>query len=176
MKHLHWDIESLDTKLSAIVVSIGAIWYDPNTDELGDQYYNVLNIAEQRDVGRSDSPETITWWAQQSPEARAVLEAPHIPVQIVLKQLGDFMFGVQGVWGNGVDFDNAIIGDLYRSFGVRAPWSFSKNRCFRTIKNLPLPKTFVEPVREGTHHNALDDAIYQARYHQAIAKALNLRF
>lgn len=176
LKHLAWDIETLDTKPSAAVVSIGAIWYDPNTDELGDTYYAVLAIQPQYDAGRTYSASTLEWWAQQSEAAQSVLSAPATPVELVLKQLGDFMFCAQGVWGNGADFDNVIIGDLYRSFSQKAPWSFGKNRCFRTIKSLPLPRTFVAPVREGTHHNALDDAIYQARYHQAVAKALALVF
>ena len=41
------------------------------------------------------------------------------------------------------------------------PWAFYEERDFRTLKNLP---DAVEVEHEGTEHDALDDAIYQARY------------
>ena len=70
-----------------------------------------------------------------------------------------------------MDFDNIILGSLYDAFGLRKPWSYSR---YRTVKNLGIgPRT--PKVREGVHHNALDDAITQARHLQEIFACLKPR-
>lgn len=123
---------------------------------------------------------TMKWWMEQSPEARAVFkEEPSTPNEacFLFHQWIQIHVGpVEGMWGNGSDFDNVILGGLFDAVGCPRPWSHSKNRCFRTIKNIALPKEVVQPVREGVHHNALDDAVYQTKVLLAAAKALNLRF
>ena len=53
------------------------------------------------------------------------------------------------------------------------PWSYGKNRCYRTMKrifgeNVPL-------VRQGVHHNGLDDAITQAVHLQEIFACVTRR-
>src|SRR5690606_5722085 len=68
------------------------------------------------------------------------------------------------MWGNGADFDNIILGSLFEDYGYTKPWAtYSNNRCFRTMNNLVKNRTFVDPGRHGVHHNALDDAITQAK-------------
>lgn len=62
-----------------------------------------------------------------------------------------------GVWGNGSDFDNVLIANACKAVGRPLPWKYYKNMCFRTMKNLFKVKV----DRSGTHHNAVDDAVYQ---------------
>ena len=38
------DLETLSTKPNAAIVSIGAVFFDPKTGELGDTYYQVIDI------------------------------------------------------------------------------------------------------------------------------------
>ena len=40
------------------------------------------------------------------------------------------------LWGNGSDFDNVIVGSLFDSFGLVKPWSYGRNRCYRTMKRM----------------------------------------
>jgi exodeoxyribonuclease VIII len=82
-------------------------------------------------------------------------------------------YKVAHVWGNGSDFDNAIINNLAKSFGAPKPLNYKRNRCFRTLKALfgqHIPEHATIPM--GTHHNALDDAMYQAVQHGYIHRAL----
>ena len=64
------------------------------------------------------------------------------------------------IWGNGATFDNSIVQRMFEAKGYPVPWNTFGDRCYRTAINMlgrpPL-------VRNGTHHNALDDAIYQAQ-------------
>lgn len=182
MTHISIDLETLDTIPSAVVLSCGLVAFDPNTGEILDkQYTRFVKLDEQAARGRTISPSTVYWWARQSEEARRVMTDNEIFGEGTVSGLRniDTFFGqhdADGVWGNGSDFDNAILGSLFRSFDMRTPWSYGKNRCLRTIKNLKLPKTFIAPIRVGTHHNALDDAEYQANYVSAVCKALSLQF
>lgn len=63
------------------------------------------------------------------------------------------------VFGNGSDFDNAIVAETFKRVGLPVPWKYRNSRCLRTAKDY-LPK--VDLKRDGVHHRALDDARYQA--------------
>lgn len=177
--HCMIDLETLDTRPSAVVLSIGAVLFDPNSDFLGPTYYAKLEIADQVERGRTKSAATMEWWAKQSDAAReeAFGMKDKQPTEIVLSSLRQFInhavvnSGLVGVWGNGAAFDNVIVNDLYASFGAARPWPYWMDCCFRTVKSLWTPDGFVKPERQGTHHNALDDATHQARYLQALVKA-----
>lgn len=167
MDNLMIDLETLDVKPSAVVVSIGAVWFD-GKDRLGAEFYEVCDLDDQFRYGRTMAPSTVKWWLQQSAEAREVFIKPPTKTSKVLADFVDFLGEGNKwakVWGNGADFDNIILGGLYETYGVARPWSYGNNRCFRTLKNL---YQIIPPNRVGTHHNALDDAKYQAEWANAI--------
>ena len=75
------------------------------------------------------------------------------------------------VWSMGADFDLPMIAHAFRSMSMEVPWKFWNSRCARTYKTLPQAAK-VKLARAGTHHNALDDAVYQAQLMQAIQAEL----
>lgn len=164
--HIMVDLEAMDTAHTAAILSIGACKVDLDTGEISDKFYRVVNYDSSSALGLTTSSATKSWWDKQSPEARKVFTDPNIPV---IQALGEFatylrIFGVNSVklWGNGSDFDNTILTTAYNLAGSPIPWRFYNNRCFRTIRK-SLGHMVAEPAREGTYHNALDDAIYQAK-------------
>ena len=183
MNHIMLDLETLDTTSSAVVISIGAVAFDPEINALGDKFYVELtdDIARQQAHGRTISGDTVRWWMQQDVLAKRAFSVPppdgveRVNTFEALSRFGLFVAtnGARDVelWGNGADFDNIILGSLYDAFGLRKPWSHSRNRCYRTMKNLGIgPRRPL--VREGVHHNALDDAITQAVHLQEIFTCL----
>lgn len=187
MNHIMVDIETLDTVQSAVVLSIGAVAFDPHSKELGEKFYVEFteDLANQQIKGRTISADTVQWWMMQSDAARSIFArrdeddlitpkpanpAVRMSTEHGLNEFSQFIARHGGkkveLWGNGADFDNVIIGSLYDSFDLLKPWSYGKNRCYRTMKrifgeNVPL-------VRQGVHHNGLDDAITQAVHLQEI--------
>jgi hypothetical protein len=170
--HIMVDIETLDTEQSAVVLSIGAVAFDPVTGLLGEKFYVEMtdDLTTQQKLGRTISADTVKWWISQGALAKQVftedpkVENNRMPTTHALIEFDRFIERCGGgkniqLWGNGSDFDNVIIGSLYASFQMKKPWSYSKNRCYRT-KKAENPQ--VPLKREGTHHNALDDAITQA--------------
>lgn len=177
MRDVMIDLETRGTGPGCAIVSIGAVAFDPAGGSLGAEFYTVVSAASCRDHALREEAGTMKWWGEQSPEARAVLaqseaaDAPHL--EVALARLADFMIDQAPAsklrpWGNGSDFDNAILAYLYRVAGAPLPWFFWNSRCFRTLKSLG---TVPEPPREGTHHNALDDARHQARWACALYAA-----
>ena len=178
MSHIMLDIETLDTTQSAVVLSIGAVVFDPHSKELGEKFYVefTTDLDTQQRVGRTVSAATVTWWMQQGAAAKQIFVDPapegvrRVSTAQGLTEFASFIARNGGkeaqLWGNGSDFDNVIVGSLFDSFGLIKPWSYSKNRCYRTMKRL-----FGENVklhRQGVHHNGLDDAITQAVHLQEI--------
>lgn len=184
MQHIMLDLETLDTKQTTVVISIGAVAFDPKTNALGDHFYLELtaDVSSQQARGRTISGDTINWWMQQSNEARKVFDcvAPNPNRVSTFEALSRFGLFVAAngdkdceIWGNGADFDNVILGSLYESFGLNKPWSYSRNRCYRTMRNLGIGPR--RPTRVGTYHNALDDAVTQATHLQEIYACLKSR-
>lgn len=187
MHHIMLDLETLATDNRAVVTSIGAVAFDPldtGANSIGEKFYveMVDDLATQHKAGRTTHPETVVWWMRQGQAAQQLFapdqglpEHPRVSTVQALAMFSDFMNrhkGSQGVelWGNGADFDNMILGSLYDDMGIKRPWSYGRNRCFRTMKN--MYGTPHKPERFGVHHNALDDAYTQAKHLQVIYSKL----
>lgn len=182
--HIMLDLETLDTASSAVVVSIGAVAFDPGTNVLGDKFYVEMteDTAAQQARGRTISGDTVRWWMQQDTSAKRVFSESIDGVDRLdtFEALSRFNLFVAAngdrdveLWGNGADFDNVILGSLYDAFGLRKPWSYSRNRCYRTMKSIGIGPR--RSARVGTHHNALDDAVTQAIHLQEIFACLAQR-
>ncbi len=167
------DMETLGVSVTAPIISIAAVYFDPKTGRIGDSFYKVIKLDSSLANGVIE-PSTLSWWMMQSDEARQVFnDQSAVTFVEALHQLSDFAVSDGGsdllqVWGNGASFDNAIIAHAYSQAGIDLPWRFRNDRDVRTIVSLCSEIKNVNVlnsvVREGIHHNALDDAIYQARY------------
>jgi len=170
------DIETLDTRPSAVVLSIGVVLFnrrDPSVKM--EELKLTFGLKEYRDaqikVGRTVDKETVAWWKKQDADAKLIFRQGNVPsVEKALGELSAFLTQYDTkvlVWGNGASFDNTILVSLYRSFGMEAPWKFWNNRCFRTFKgehgHIARPPAFA-----GVKHDAVDDARQQALYLQAM--------
>lgn len=178
MKDLMVDLETLATSNDAVIASIGAVYFDPRTGALGAQFYANVSMDSCLELGLKTSEETLRWWDKQTAEARAHLMTPEPrPLKGVLQEFTDWI-NANGrdpfVWGNGCMFDNVIMSSAYQVCGLRRPWHFRNDRDVRTLVALGNAKGLgPEKVkREGVHHNALHDAIYQTQYVSHIYQAL----
>lgn len=174
------DIETLDTQPTAIVLSLGACRFDYNVEELKlsreDVFYTTFNVDEQAQAGRTASWSTIKWWFKQSKEAFQAVSGDDSPP--FREALNDFAGWLQrepatAIWGNGSDFDNVILANLYRTAGMEPPWNFWDNRCFRTFKNVHDVLNSRKPAEPKVKHHALQDAIFQAEWLIGIFKKIH---
>ncbi|WP_250143699.1 exonuclease, partial [Escherichia coli] len=175
--HLMIDLKTMGKNPDAPIISIGAIFFDPQTGDMGPEFSKTIDLETAGGVIDRD---TIKRWLKQSREAQSAIMTDEIPLDDALLQLREFIdensgeFFVQ-VWGNGANFDNTILRRSYERQGIPCPWRYYNDRDVRTI--VELGKAIDFDVRtaipfEGERHNALDDARYQAKYVSAIWKKL----
>ena len=175
--HLMIDLETMGKNPDAPIISIDAIFFDPQTGDMGPEFSKTIDLETAGGVIDRD---TIKWWLKQSREAQSAIMTDEIPLDDALLQLREFIdensgeFFVQ-VWGNGANFENTILRRSYERQGIPCPWRYYNDRDVRTIVELGKAIDFDARTAtpfEGERHNALDDARYQAKYVSAIWQKL----
>ena len=158
------DLETMGNGSNAAIVAIGAVAFNIHKRELGSEFYRTVTLASSMSSGGVCDASTIMWWLSQSEESRLSLTSLEpVPIEVALAQFACWYSQVAEedgeVWGNGATADNVWMANAYRRLGLRVPWSYKKDRCYRTVRALH-PKVERKPF--GVAHNALDDAKSQA--------------
>jgi len=175
-KHVMIDLETMGVRPNASIVSIGAVHFD--RDQILSEFYTSVSLSSCLEAGLTTDQSTIDWWMKQSIEARLAWQRDDAPsLSDALSKLTVWVRSIGGMrdicpWGNGADFDLTIIGSAHRAFDVDPPWEYYNHRCFRTMKSMFNVPDF---PRQGTHHNALDDAKHQAIHLQRIMAKYNIQ-
>ncbi|NSZ73890.1 3'-5' exoribonuclease [Agrobacterium tumefaciens] len=161
------DLETLGTAVNAPVVAIGAVFFNPETGELGETFDAAIDIEDAMRYGKA-SGSTIRWWLGQGEAARQkVIRGKH-PAHLVFTKFHEFCLrhgDSVKPWGNGASFDISILEYAFgRIIERQAPWKFWNVCDCRTIKRLADGLVDFDGKLEGTAHTALDDAMHQARW------------
>lgn len=177
------DLETLGKRAGCQILSIGACYFQRGGPvAIGRTFYTACrtNRGHQERLGLHADADTLDWWSKQGGEAKKVLseaKSPKAPtLRACLTQFNDFLAAADGtsrqvrVWGNGSDFDNAILFAAYAACGVKPGWEFYNSRCFRTWKS--EFGDVRKPEFKGVKHHALGDAIHQAEHAHQIFRYL----
>ena len=173
---LMFDLETADNTSTSAIASIGAVLFDARSDWIGDTFHIHVSLENCQRHGLTIGASTFLWWLVQSDEARMTLShgqldpAPLVTALESFSAFGKPVFENRAgqVWCNGASFDIPILANAYRAIGFEPPWRFYAECDLRTLKSL---NKFLRIERTGTHHNALDDAINQARLVQHILQS-----
>lgn len=168
-KSLMIDIETLDTKPSAIVLSVGGCFFDldnPNTtiQELyQNSIYLELNPKEQENKNRTISIDTLTWWLNNDLNLKAFFENISINTGRNLKLLSDFIISnqIKSVWSKSPSFDMNILDSLFSDFNMTFPIGFRDRFDVRTVLEIRKLTEISKIKLQGNGHHALNDAINQ---------------
>lgn len=155
------DIETLDVKPTGVIVSVGICAFD--MEGIHAKQYFILDGEEQVTKGRTISFDTIEWWFRQNEAVHkaAFNLTTRGSVKEFLEGFAYFctLHNVNKVWAQGTDFDLSMIADLHRDYDYELPYQFFLARDSRTMIDYMSSD---RPTRGGDHHNAMDDAVYQA--------------
>ena len=164
------DVETLSTKNNAVVISVGVVVFDT---DITSTFGAVISDPDvQADYGAHVQPSTALWWMKQSEEARHQFKQSGIATVDILNQIS-FLYTTMKcttVWSYGSSFDICVMENLYKLFGIQVPWTYKNVRCCRTLVSL-----FPHMQREDpeVRHNALDDAIAQAKTCMRVFKSIS---
>lgn len=171
------DLETMGLPPNGAIVSIGACFFDMKTREIGPTFNRVINLATAVRDGGTIEPSTVMFWLAQGEAARNGIRFNAEEIRTVLADFSAFIAEHSRhkdaiVWGNGANFDITLMEGAYQRAGIQVPWSPFRVRCFRTLRNMyPSTEYNADDKGDGAH-NALTDAIFQAKH---IFKVLDAR-
>ncbi len=185
MTDLMIDLETLGKKPGCAILSIGACVFDRKTGDIGKTFYREISIPASEDIGLLIDASTVEWWHKQSTAARELLQrcdnykmhSPETAANLFTNWLkSNTSADTNGIWANDPTFDHKILEHMLHQTGNKTPWPFFLERSCRTIVDIGR-ELGIDPKKEmpfeGTPHNALDDAIHQAKYVSAIYQHIN---
>lgn len=172
-EHVMVDIETLGKGSTAAILSIGMVKFNPFNDVIYDSFYVPVDPESSQALGLTIDASTVMWWLDPLRDAarQAMLAESRVDLPSALYGLVDWFGEDKPVWGNGSTFDNVILANAFRACQIDLPWQFWNDKCYRTLKGQAKS---IKLKRRGTYHNALDDAISQAKHMQAIVQHLGL--
>lgn len=170
------DIETLGTGGNSHVLSIGLVWFDINHPD--ESLIELPIIYPVMDQPRSQiDGETVQWWMKQGVEAKEVFAyaLERDSLSDAAAEVANAVDKASRVWAKDPDFDCVILDNFVRNYlnkGIK--WPFWKNRSVRTMLDV-YPQAKQLPF-EGVEHNALADAVHQAKQMQSVFTYLKSRF
>lgn len=170
MRDLMIDLETMGTGPDGAIVSFGAVFFDENG--LGDEMYRSVNLATAVREGGELDASTVMWWLGQDDATRNAVRFGGVDIKEALGDLHSFIVKRAGteakVWGCSPTFDCLKIERAMKRIGMKTPWKYFNERCYRTVRER---NALVEQDERTGLHNALDDAKFQARHLIKIMKA-----
>jgi hypothetical protein len=161
--HLMIDFETLDVGSMPVLLSVGAVVFNPYKEQPFIDFERSIDIQSCIDLGGTISGSTIKWWMGQSAEARNKITNP-TTVQGTAKEVFVSIAAfckehkVKKVWGQGANFDPVICDNYYKALGIKSPWLYYNVRDTRTLFDL----TGITRTPIAIKHSALEDARGQA--------------
>lgn len=159
------DIETLDTKSSAVVIQIGAVVFD--YDQFGeyavlDEFIVFLPVMEQVREGRTISADTVAFWMSRDNHvmlSNIIVEGHE--GKVTLKDWESFLSShkCDRYWFQGPTFDAIILEDLMKS----VPWKYFQVRDQRTVDDLAIDKQAIKDFKAVINHDALADCNNQLK-------------
>lgn len=168
--HVMVDLETWGTAPGCAIRSIGAVQFCPVTGRLGNEFYANISDVSCTAAGLKKEPGTVAWWNKtENAKANNQLLTDPMPLRDAVSRFKRFWDDCEGsfFWSQGANFDEPILGHAIRAVSIRPPWKFANARDTRTAYHMGMSfgKNYnpYAITRDGTFHNALDDAKHQAR-------------
>ena len=163
MKDVMLDLETFGTSHNAVIIQIGACYFDRFSGEIRPRFFEHVDPQTCVDAGFEMDTSTILWWLSQDVDARqGITKKVGSPIGPTLIELKHFLSHAECIWSHAT-FDFVIMTNYFNRFKIRTHFDHHAARDLRTLTDLAgiNPKDF---PREGTYHNALDDCMFQVGY------------
>lgn len=156
------DLETLGTKPTSGIIAIGA-----TTLDFKYSFYRTIKKSSLDFYRFGYSLDTMAWWNKQPAHVREEAFNGNTPIRNALLEFSDWLYVVcktkkPQIWGNGASFDNVILRHAYTHLDITVPWSYKHDMCYRTLRSI-LGDRIKEPDFVGDKHNALADAVHEAK-------------
>lgn len=158
------DLETLGKSSGCIILSIGAVMFDPYSNHYGEKFYANILQESCRNYGLFEDASTVAWWSMQDEKSKQVLLPDQKPLDIAIYQFVEWFTrnGGERIWSQGASFDIPIIEAAFRAVKIVPPWQYWNVRDTRTLYDFcGFDPSIIK--REGVYHYAPDDCTHQIR-------------
>jgi hypothetical protein len=180
-KHCMIDIEALAQSTDAVILSIGAVCFDPYANDIEDYlksssilnknlqqkiekgnfttFYKKVSVESCLELNMCIEDSTMGWWAKQDQKVidEAFSEEGREPIDQILKELFVFSKHCTHFWAKSPSYDMVILETAAKRLNAGIPWQYHQTRDVRTIEELTGLSS-----RGSNTHRADDDALNQA--------------
>lgn len=191
------DLETMGTRPSAPIVSIGAVLFDPRGFDTWEglrkrSFLRLIDLEDACMYGQVEGS-TLKWWLRNPDAAiKRLVDGSQVDLKRALNDLYMYAYDrsyasplaeeyrglptTSFVWAKSPDFDLKILEEAALATGLRHPFFFANYRCVRTAQDLAFPDgpESRPDFNDGIHHDAADDAVAQALMVQACYQRLGL--
>jgi hypothetical protein len=177
------DLECLGTGYDSVILSIGAVVFDPYENDLEEVLekrqesgsfslmFERVDLDSCERLGMTIDEDTIKWWSRQNPKAieSAFSSENRKSVEDVLKQLFVLSRHCTKFWAKSPQYDMSILEHAAKMAKIGVPWNYYQLRDVRTIEEVTNLET-----KSSNDHDALGDAYNQAMMVQKAYAKLGL--
>lgn len=174
------DLETLGTNNSPVITQIGAVAFDIKTGKKIREFMLSVTIDSCLKAGLKLDGATIKWWMTQSKEVidEVYGSEKEVTISKALNAFRDWVTALSGgikkeniyLWGNGILADNTWLKGAHEALNIPEYLSYKNHRDVRTLLDLASSsigesKSIItgQIASEGSHHNALADAQWEAK-------------
>lgn len=170
--HIMIDLETYSILSNAAIASIGACKFtlDNVENPILDTFYVNVEQSSNKKINRHYHKDTLDWWKTKPLEVKKALMENQVSIEEAIRKLCDFIKKEYNpiIWAYGTDFDISILKSTMFELNIKEPWKYYNVRCSRTLTEVMGIK--MSNYRGSEHHNALQDAIDQAKVVNLILK------
>lgn len=153
------DLETLGTQANALIVQIGAAYFDRRSGTVGGTFRCNVSIRDSLKYGMTVSDGALKFWFDHP--GRTWLKGTY-ELTKALDLFAKFCNKKARVWSH-ANFDVPILSQAYYLIGRKPPFSYKNCRDIRTLVDLAaLPKETHQKTDKS--HDALEDCLYQIKY------------
>lgn len=170
------DLETWGSGNNAVVVQIGAVFFNRQTGAMGEKFKCNVQARTAVKHGFDIDADTIYWWLRQDPDAIKSITNGEDKLNITdaFSRFNDFLEPAKCVWSHAT-FDFVIIQNVMRTLEIKPSFHYRAARDIRTL--VDLSGINIKSIkREGVHHDALDDAIFQVKYCVQAMRKMNRQY
>lgn len=163
MNDVMLDFETLGNGKDKCLCQVGAVYFDSITGETGAEFKANIDAGSHERIGGKLDASTVYWWLAQSENARnSILNGDKKSIIDVMHDLNEFLRPCKRVWSHAT-FDFVTLMDTLKQVNIKPSISYKAGLDIRTLVYLS-GISFDKTLREGVHHDALDDCKHQVKY------------
>ena len=163
MANMMLDIETFGTSVDAVIVQIGAAYFNRGTGEVGETFKANIDANSCVEEGFTIDADTVYWWMHQRREAmESIMKPPLVVIRSGLSYFNEFAKKADKVWCHAT-FDFPLIMNYMKKLKIYPNFRYTAARDIRTLTDLGK-HDWEKHERKDTHHDALADCLFQIKY------------